>query len=434
MHVHFIGICGQGVSSMALYFLDQGHTVTGYDAKRFPIADTLEQRGAVCAFSDEGEEVPPLPAGTEMVIRSGSARYGEAFPQRLEAVEQGLPMHTYNEYLGELTRQYRTIAVCGTHGKTTTVGMTATMLQGASESPPTVIGGAYLPQWGGVNYHAGAGEWLLIEACEYQQNFLHYSPEVVICTNIELDHTNYFTDDAHYDDAFARFFARAGVVLFHAEDTRVAACIARAQQQYGSSVVGVAVPALIQRVEMGAIGQHNQENATLVLALAQQLELPEERAREALRGFLGTARRQQYLGTVLGVELYDDYGHHPTAIVRTIAAFRQAHPGKKIAVVFEFIDSRIALFDAFLEALLTADTVAVMPTFSLDGTVDRQYMERFITAAAERGKRWYPAVESADLLSLCEQMGAEGIVVGMGPRLVSGYLQGVVSEYYHLPA
>jgi len=414
MNIHCIGICGQGVSSIAGLLLSQGHRVTGYDAAWFPVVEALEKKGAVITIGDIPGEVP---ANTEMIITSGSARYGENHPHKIAARERNIPIHTYTEYLGILSKKQPTISVCGTHGKTTTIGMLATSMTHLRHDP-TLLGGAYIPQWNRENYRGGDGKYLLIESCEYQKNFHNYHPEIILCTNTELDHTNFYTSEAMYDDAFVEFFTHAEAIYFHAGDTRTKTNAERAKEINNALKLFPAEAS--EDVQLNVIGDHNQQNAQLVQGFLQShFNHTSTETQSALQEFRGTARRQEFIGEINGIKVYDDYGHHPTAMRETIAAFRAAHLDQQIAAIWEYLPTRSALDPDFIQSLSMADFVGVLPPFKFDGAIDAEMAKN----VCQKAPSFIPLVDNESFEKLVNQLRPGDILLGMGPRLVSQYLR-----------
>lgn len=351
--IYCIGIGGIGLSAMARFYAHEGHEVVGSDSTDSELIEALRKEGiAVSIGTDENRITKDI----DMVVYTISISLDN--PEYLRAKELGIPCKTYPEALGELTARKKTIAVCGTHGKTTTTAMMYYALKAAGLHP-TVIIGSILPEEGS-NFVAGSDEWLIVEACEYRRSFLQLQPTYLVVTNIDADHLDYYKDIQDIHDAFQSFANKVpsgGALVTHSN--------------VSLDTAGVKVDADCidgKGILLTVLGEHNQSNAQLVLALTQTLGLDEQKVREGLIRFPGTWRRLEYKGkTEHGVTVYDDYGHHPTEIRATLQALRSAYPKEiyRLHVFFQpHLHSRTKIFfDEFGEALLGCDMVSLMPIY-----------------------------------------------------------------------
>lgn len=351
--IYCIGIGGIGLSAMARFYAHEGHEVVGSDSTDSELIEALRKEGiAVSIGTDENRITKDI----DMVVYTISISLDN--PEYLRAKELGIPCKTYPEALGELTARKKTIAVCGTHGKTTTTAMMYYALKAAGLHP-TVIIGSILPEEGS-NFVAGSDEWLIVEACEYRRSFLQLQPTYLVVTNIDADHLDYYKDIQDIHDAFQSFANKVpsgGALVTHSN--------------VSLDTAGVKVDADCidgKGILLTVLGEHNQSNAQLVLALTQTLGLDEQKVREGLIRFPGTWRRLEYKGkTEHGVMVYDDYGHHPTEIRATLQALRSAYPKEtyRLHVFFQpHLHSRTKIFfDEFGEALLGCDMVSLMPIY-----------------------------------------------------------------------
>lgn len=352
-HVHCIGIGGIGLSAIARYCHAQGATVTGSDGGTSRITEDLQKEGILVYF---GHNVAHLSKETDLVIYSIAVT--ENNPELKSARAKGIVCMTYPEALGLLTKEYKTIAVCGTHGKTTTTAMVANMLKACGKKP-TVIVGSLLSE-SGTNFIEGDGEYLIVEACEYKRSFLNLHPTHILITNIDEDHLDYYKDIQDIESAFQSFadkLEEGGVLIAHDNVS-----LATRGKKINADTFNK------DEIELTVLGEHNKQNAQLVLALAEQLGLDETLAREGLRTFAGTWRRLEYKGTQKGAILYDDYGHHPREIQATLQALREKYKsGKfKLVVVFQpHLYSRTKLLlDDFAGAFTLADKICVLPIYA----------------------------------------------------------------------
>lgn len=352
--VHCVGIGGIGLSAIARYCASTGATVSGSDGSHSKIVEDLRNEGITVYIGHDAVQVPD---DCDLVIHTIAV--GDANPEVAEAKHRRVAVMTYPEALGLLTTEYVTIAVCGTHGKTTTTAMIASMLSAAGKKP-TVIVGSLLSEHG-TNFMKGDSEYLVVEACEYKRSFLNLNPTHIIVTNIDEDHMDYYKDMSDIESAFQSFAGKisaTGYLVTHEEVALVT---------QGKHVDADAIDK--DGIELSVLGIHNKKNAQLALALGLELGLDEEKARDGLKAFTGTWRRLEYKGkTAAGARIYDDYGHHPTEIAATMPALRDEYPkGKhKIHVFFQpHLYSRTKLFlNEFASSLKEADSVYALPIYA----------------------------------------------------------------------
>lgn len=353
MKVYCIGIGGIGLSALARYYRHKGYEVLGSDAQESSIIESLRKEG--CDIIT-GEDASRVTEDIHIVV------YTIAIPsdqsELAKAKSLGLRCLTYPEALGEITQEKTTIAVSGTHGKTTTTAMVYSALKACGVSP-TVIVGSLLAEHG-TNFVPGDSEYLVVEACEYKRSFLNLSPRHVIVTNIDADHLDYYKDINDIKEAFASFAEKVkegGLVVTH-DDVQLAVRgehLVTKREEAGT-------------VTLSVLGEHNKRNALLVLTLLRKLGFDEEKIREGLRRFPGTWRRLEYKGvTKYGVPVYDDYGHHPEELRVTFSALRERYPRDtyKLYVFFQpHLHSRTKLlFNEFVRSLKDVDKVFIFPIY-----------------------------------------------------------------------
>lgn len=352
-HVHCIGIGGIGLSALARYCHAQGARVTGSDGSASRITEDIAQEGIVVHI---GHTASSVEEGTALVIYSIAVK--DTNPELMAARKKGIPCMTYPEALGLLTKEYTTIAVCGTHGKTTTTAMIASMMKACGKNP-TVIVGSLLSE-GGTNFIQGDSEYLIVEACEYKRSFLNLNPTHIVVTNIDEDHLDYYKDLADIKSAFQEFVDKLpaqGNLVTHADVD-----LLTLGKKINADVIDTST------LELSVLGEHNKSNAQLVLALAETLSLSEDAARKGLLAFRGTWRRLEYKGIWHDIALYDDYGHHPREIQATLQALREKYPHGKynlIAVFQPHLYSRTKLLlDDFSTSFFDADKICIMPIYA----------------------------------------------------------------------
>jgi len=387
-HVHFLGICGYAVSGAALVAKQLGYLVTGSDEDAYPpTTDTLTAAGIQWVNHHAAANLDM--AGTpDLVVVGNQVRDGNV--EWAEATRRGLPVSSEAEFYAELTRDRVRIAVCGTHGKTTTSSLLAWMLEVAGMSPGFRLGTTSRDFE--ATARLGEGAPFVFEGDEYttapwdpRPKFLHTHPFAACVTRLELDHPDVYPDFAAYRAPFvelARTMPEDGVLALCADDPECVALQSQASCRtvlYGVSanadwrvealgpqsfrVVrrdGVALPP----VRLSIPGEHNTLNATAALILAGAVGADLERCIEACATFRGASRRFEILGVAGGVTVVDDYAHHPTEVAATVAAARQRfpEPARIIAVYVPHTYSRtLALLDDYADAFRGADVVLLGP-------------------------------------------------------------------------
>lgn len=334
--IHFIGIGGIGVSAIARMFLLEGKEVSGSDRSKSVITDELEKLGATIY---EGHAKGNVPEDCDLVVYTIAV--GDDNPER-GVCDNEL---TYPEVLGLISKDKFTIAVSGTHGKTTTTAMIAKIMIDAGLNP-TVIVGSLLKDVKS-NFVAGDSKYLVVEACEYRRSFLNLHPTILVITNIEADHLDYYKDLDDIKSAFEEMKAKVqdgGVII--------------TEKEYSEAP---------HDFQLQAPGEHNIKNAQAAYMVGRELDIPEEAVRKSLAEFSGTWRRFDFLGkTKEGVLVYDDYAHHPDEVRATLKGFREKYPDKKILVIFQpHLYSRTKLLlNEFAKSFSDADRIIITPIYA----------------------------------------------------------------------
>ena len=322
--VHFVGIGGIGTSALARCFLQMGLVVSGSDCADSDLLQELENEGIKIFPQHNAANVP---VDCDLVIFSAAVETSN--PELRLAHERNLNVKNYFQALGEMSRKFLTVAVAGTHGKSTTTAMTALALEKAS-ADPTVFVGAKVPQWGGKNFRAGGSKILVVEACEHFSHFLHFAPQVLVLTNVDFDHRDFFKTQENYFQAFSELIAKSQIVVADFSNENVQ----RVTRDFSGEKVDTS-PLLKKVPSLQVPGEHNRENASRVLGVFQALNLPVEKAAASLQEFAGTKRRFEFLGERSGVKVFDDYAHHPAEIQATLKAARGQFPQEKIWAIFQ---------------------------------------------------------------------------------------------------
>ncbi|MCL5950828.1 MAG: UDP-N-acetylmuramate--L-alanine ligase [Chloroflexi bacterium] len=399
--VHVIGIGGIGLSAIARVLLARGYEVSGSDANRSEITDELERLGAQVTIGHRAENV----GNCDLVLVTSAAPADN--PELVEARRRGIPIVKRSDFFSELTAGMDTIAVAGTHGKTTTTGMIATILADAGLDPTAVVGGI-IPELGS-NARVGRGRYFVVEADEYDRAFLGLRPRIAVVTSIEMDHPDCYRNVDEIADSFHDLLSTVpadGLIVGCGDAERVTQELVRIsgpkmmryglngyndwratgiQQQVnrGSTFQVIHGSSSLGEFDLQVPGLHNILNALAALAVADHLGVDRASARATLSRFRGAARRFEVKGEFGGVIIVDDYAHHPTEIRATLAAARSRYPGRALWAVFQphtFSRTR-ALLDEFANAFADADHVLVTEVYAAReresfGTSGAQIVER----------------------------------------------------------
>ena len=376
------------MSGLALVARALGAEVTGSDRAESSYVERLREAGIEPAI---GHDAANVPDGAEIVV---STAIPDDNPELAAARERGAAVLHRGDLLGEVTRMRRTIAIAGTHGKTTTAGMAAHILVETGRDPSYLIGGEVRST--GTNAAWGAGEWLVVEADESDRSFLKLSAEVAVVTNVELDHHATFSTLGELQEAFDQFSAEARVVIADIEEPEIELL-----------PLGSRFTALGTEFELSVPGRHNVLNAlAAVLACREAGVEPEESAR-ALRSFAGAGRRFESHGTGPGgSQVYDDYAHHPTEVRATLEAARTLGAGRVLACFQPHLYSRTQhLARDFGKALALADVAVVLDIYPARERADdfpgvSGWLVAAATADAAGGRPvyWTPERDDAERL------------------------------------
>ncbi|MEK7136436.1 MAG: UDP-N-acetylmuramate--L-alanine ligase [Patescibacteria group bacterium] len=434
--VHFIGIGGIGVSAIARMMMLEGKIVSGSDMSPNMVTAELAKLGATIYDHHDAKH---LPADADLVIYT--IAISPSNPEFAKAEELGIPMLTYPEALGQISRDKYTIAVAGTHGKTTTTAMIAKVfLDGGLD--PTVVVGSFLkdpirnnsdqkslisngassqsPKSSAddrpSNFIAGKGKYFIAEACEYRRSFLNLYPKILVITNLEEDHLDYYKDLADIQLAFKELAERVpadGYIVCNTADPHLAPVLAEVK----AKVIDYA-KINAEGLQLKFPGAHMVADAKAALAVAEVIGVSPSTALRALNEFRGTWRRFDYQGqTANGVDVYDDYAHHPDEVRATILAAREKTKGKVVVVFQPHLYSRTRDFlQQFGRSLSLADEVILLPIYAArehdDGSINSQVLSQEINNQAGKSEAvadFALAAEKAKTMA-----GPEDIILVMG--------------------
>ena len=351
MRIHFVGIGGSGISGVALLSEKSGYEVSGCDLE----VSTYYKENII-----QGHD-PLHVKDADLVVVSPALLYGDSLnPEILEAKKTGKLM-TWQEFLGSvLLKNKKLICIAGTHGKSTTTAMAGKMLVDAGFDP-TIVVGAFVPEWGG-NARFGEGEYAVVEADEFNNNFLYYYPDIAIINNIEFDHPDFFKSEKDVRESFNKFIGnlKGDKILITPEDSP--------HKHFNLSVMG----------------EFNQKNANMVYVLGKKLGINEDKIINSLESFKGIGRRLELIADKNGVKVYDDYAHHPTAIKATLEGVRERYPDAKILAICEphGYKRTITLLPTYKGVFNSADKVMIGPIFKARDQIDEKITPQKVAEAS----------------------------------------------------
>ncbi len=435
--VHFTGIGGIGMSGLAEVLLEMGYRVSGSDLKLSPVTERLTRLGAVIQQGHAAENVK----GVNALVVTSAARSDN--PEIVEARRRGIPVIPRGELLAELMRLKFGIAVGGSHGKTTTTSMVASILTHAGLDPTVVVGGLSATMRGS-NARIGKSEYLVVESDESDGSFLKLAPILAVVTNIDREHLDHYADLNQILAAFIEFvnkvpFYGAAILCIDDENVqRILPSVKRRFVTYGSNAQAdlrishaspghlasefqlIRGPQDLGTFRLSVPGAHNISNATAAAAIALELDVPVEAIREGLAQFSGVDRRFQIKGTENGITVIDDYGHHPTEVRATLDAARACKYGK-VHVLFQphRYTRTQALMDEFARAFHQADSVYIVDIYAasetpIEGVASPALVERLETFG-HRGAHYAGSMnEGIAAISAAAQPGDAIITLGAG--------------------
>lgn len=440
-HIHFVGIGGIGMSGIAEVLLNLGYRVSGSDAKKSAITDRLEKLGAKVFEGHDAANV----ADAQVVVTSTAVRTDN--PEVVEAMRKQVPVIPRAEMLAELMRLKYGIAIAGSHGKTTTTSMVATVLDRAGVDPTIVVGGRVNTL--GSNAKLGRGDFMVVEADESDKSFLKLSPTIAVVTNIDLEHLDFYSGIEEIREHFVQFVNKVpfyGSVIICLDDANIQMIIPQITRRvitYGMRAHAEIAASDVQilrenfgsdfsvrrrgeelgRIKLNVPGEHNVCNALAAVAVALDLEVDFAKIAEGLEAFTGAGRRFEIKGQIpddgKGILVVDDYGHHPTEIRATLAAAKTS--GRRLVVLFQphRYTRTAALRDDFARSFYDADVVLLNDIYAASEDpipgVTSQAMAEDIEKFGHRNVRYVGAVENgAQALLEAAQSGDLVLTLGAG--------------------
>lgn len=397
--IFFVGIGGIGISAIARMMHLEGKDVSGSDMSEGEITRELQEMG-IKVILGQGFEL--IPKDVDLIVYTIAVQHYDPnlFKQ---IVDSNISYKSYPQMLGIVTANKYTIAVAGTHGKTTTTAMIASILIEAGMDPSVIVG-SLLKEYKS-NFIVGKSDYFVVEACEYKRSFLNIKPKLLVITNIEAEHLDYYKDLNDIKSAFGQL------------------------ESQSENVISDYVKYLDKIPKLSVLGEHNRLDAAAAMAVADFLGIKEEVSQKALSSFSGTWRRLEKRGeTREGVIVYDDYAHHPTEIKASLQALREFYPKgeKKITVVFQpHLYSRTkALFDDFAKCFSQADKIILLPIYFArekdDGSVSSGLLAEAICKNHRQGGASgdkaiaFPDFELAEEYLKSQNLGKSDVLVTMG--------------------
>jgi UDP-N-acetylmuramate--alanine ligase len=373
-YIHLIGAGGIGISAVGKFLLAQGKIVSGADSTSSPIIDDLIKRGVVIKI---GHDESNIPAECDLVVYTEAA--GEDNVEKVEAEKRGIPQLGHFGWLGELSKQYRTICVTGTNGKSTTTAMCGQIFIDAGLDP-TVFVGSLVPGFELGNLRIGKSDILIIEGDEYKQKMVQLHPEVTVITNIEEDHLDVYRDLDHIVETFQQLVTQTAKSVFvNVDDVNSRKLIGSRIAQYSvNDVIGY---------ELLVPGEFNRANAAAARSVARAFGVSDEVMRKSLENYRGIWRRFEVVGELNGATIVSDYGHHPTAVKATLVGAKKFYPGKRIVLCFQPHQHNRTreLFAGFVESFDEADVLILVEIYGVTGrTDDATVSSRDLLAAVEQ--------------------------------------------------
>jgi UDP-N-acetylmuramate--alanine ligase len=417
-NVHFIGIGGIGISAVARMMLHDGKKVTGQDMQEGEVLNELVKAGANIKI---GQSYDNIPEDADLIVYTIAIdTYDPNLAQKIKEQKE-IPVRSYPQMLDIISRNKYTIAVSGTHGKTTTTAMIAQILSDNGNDPTVIVGSLLVGSKS--NFVAGKSKYFVVEACEYRRSFLNINPKILVITNIDEDHLDYYKDIEDIKNAFhemAMKVPKDGFVICNPDDKNILEVVKGINakvidwNEYFNKNLKLKIP-----------GIHNKKDAAAAIATSTILDIPKEKAEMYVCNFPGTWRRFEFKGKIPnGVIIYDDYAHHPLEITSTLQGFRELYPkedGWKITVVFQphlFSRTKLLLND-FAKSFKDADQVMLLPIYYArevdDGSISSFILEFEINKYTDNTEAFNNFKELEDNLFIrLEKMGEKDILITMG--------------------
>jgi UDP-N-acetylmuramate--alanine ligase len=453
-NVHFVGIGGIGMSGIAEVLLDLGFDVSGSDIKKSKNTDRLEKMGATIFEGHEAENV----GDAQVVVYSSAVK--DDNPELVLARQKGIPVIPRAEMLAELmTLKPYAVAIAGTHGKTTTTSMVATLLTHAGIDPTAVVGGVV--ETLGSNARLGASEWFVTEADESDRSFLMLYPTIAVVTNIDKEHMESYKGMDDVVQCFTDFVNKIpfyGAAVICLDDPNVQLIIPhikrrrvtygmtaqadisghdiRYSDSFGSTFTVWKGNEVLGEIDLPVPGKHNVYNALAATAVALELDIPFSKINEAFTTFKNANRRFQFKGEVDGITVIDDYGHHPTEILATLQAAKYSAGGRRTVVVFQphRYTRTQELMDEFALAFNNADVLYVLDIYAaseppIEG-IDAEVLTENIRRFGHKNVNYIGAIEGA-AETVCSGLEQDDLVITLGAGSITHLSEEILERLGH---
>ncbi|MDD5050812.1 MAG: UDP-N-acetylmuramate--L-alanine ligase [Candidatus Pacebacteria bacterium] len=404
--IHFAGIGGIGISAVARMMKGEGKMVSGSDRDRSKVTDELKKLGIKISI---GQKKSSIPKGCDLLVYTNALPKNH--PELVDAKKRKIKVLSYPQTLHFISKEKYTIAISGTHGKTTTTAMVAKILMDA-HLDPTVIVGSILKSTNS-NFVSGKSVFFLVEADEYKRAFLNLEPKILAINNLDLDHTDYYKNLADIQKAFhtlAKKIPEGGFLICDKENAHLKPVL----KSLKCTVIHYPDVSLSDW-KLKLPGEHNRQNAKVAATVAGVLGVPEENIRKSLEEFEGTWRRFEFKGeTKSGVLVYDDYAHNPEKVRAALAGAREAFPNKKIWAVFQpHLYSRTKKFlKEFSVSFGNADEVIFAPIFAAREKFDKSITSEMLAkAVVKKGGKAHYAEAFENIVKYLKKQTKKGDVV-----------------------
>lgn len=374
--IHFIGIGGIGISSVAQWFLAQNFKISGSDIVLNETIKYLSQKGVKIKIGHKKQNISP---DIKLVIYNPAINKNN--PEIIQAKKYKIPSFSTPQIIGYLTKIYKTIAIAGAHGKSTTTALTFLALKNLN---PTVIIGTKLKEFKNNNFYFGQGSYLILEADEYRGSFWNYSPTWAIITNIDREHLDFYKNLKNIKKSFLKFISNiesGGKLILNKDNQLIFGLKNKIEKIAKNKKISIIWYSLsdkeakkVKKV-LKIAGKHNLSNALAVFKLAKLFKIPENKILKNISRYKGAWRRMEYKGVIkiknpkIKIFVYDDYAHHPNEIFATLEAFKEKYPQNPLICVFEPHQSKRLrfLFKEFGHCFKYADIVFIMPIYKVPG-------------------------------------------------------------------
>lgn len=444
--IHFVGIGGVGMSSLAQYFLSKGYTITGSDLEKNSYVENLIRQGVKVYF---GHSLQNIENDVDLVVVSSAIKNNNI--EVIQAERNSIPVVKRYQLLAFLVNQSKSIAVAGSHGKTTTTSLCASLLNNAGINPTAIIGGKLR----NINNNViiGSSDYLIVEADESDGGFLLLMPYIGIVTNIDNDHLSFYGNFENEKLAFFDFISNSKYCVVNIDDPIIKTYKNRNNSDNqlitystktkkadiyaydiklnkNNSIFSVKTPTKnIENISLGIIGYHNISNALAVIGVAELLSIKEEIIKQTFEEFKGVDRRFTYIGKYNNLEVYDDYAHHPTEIKTTLKAAKLLN--KNVYAIFQpHRFSRTAyLMDDFAKSFKEAKRVFVLDIYPASEQPIEGISSSILTEKINRVSSNAVYINNIDLLKRhLEQIDETGVAIALGAGSVSSIIRQLVNE------